>query len=49
MQTQTTKYNVGCYVSKLMKRIDIFIHFESTKFCLKWKSWEILYTMPKCI
>jgi hypothetical protein len=32
MQTQTTKYNVGGYVSKLMKIIDVFIHSESTNF-----------------
>jgi len=37
MQTQTTKYNVGCYVPKLMKIIGIFIHFESTNFFLKMK------------
>lgn len=30
MQTQTTKYNVGYYVSKLMKIIDIFIHSKRT-------------------
>lgn len=32
MQTQTTKYNVGYYVSKLIKIIDIFIHSKSTNF-----------------